>query len=351
MWKITLLFMLSSLALSEETTGSCLANDVLTGLGLTGATMEPITDPTYCTEVYATPGRCITADTIKEYIEAKQTKFTEYNAGFVEIDDQFNTFFGNIGSSLAELWAKITDSTSEKSWKDKMGEVTKKAEDSVNKCFMSYNQITHGASCFLSSGLAGQKAAVADKKITIDATDSVLQVVGDCIDVISAICLFWKGGDEAKVDTSQTEDQKKLCQEHQDYQKCITDGGAADSCLNERKEKIFELMYSYNSNKWIPDATNVKSVADKVLAWFSDAKDKIFSWFKSTDEANTSETTTETTTARLLAEDYEIVFKIVASDGADIWKIGGASGVTIKGVAIQACLKLMLLVPLFFGLN
>jgi L-rhamnose mutarotase len=340
MLKLALILTFASFAFTEETTSTCLADAKLTEFGLTGATMEAVESPTYCTDVYKSPGRCVTADSIKAYIEEKQNKFTEYNAGYGQIDEDYNTFFGNIGSKLSELWDNITNSESEKTWKDKMAEVTKAAEDNADKCFMSYNQVTHGVACFLSSGIAGQKSAVADKKVTIDATDSIQQVVTDCMDVVSAICMFFKGGEEAKLDTAQTDIQKTLCTEHNAYHECVSDGGSADSCMTSaRKEALFNAIYSFTGNKWMPDPTKVKGVTDKILEWFDSAKEKVFSWFKPTEETASA--------GRLLEEGSTIEFKFT-SDGQDLWVMGGNSGVERKNVSSLKWGIVAAMVAMFF---
>lgn len=342
MLKLTMIFMLATVALTEGATDSCVAEATLKEFGFEPKALEVVESPTYCTDVFKTPGRCITADTIKAFIEKKETENTTAHNGFVQIDKDFNTFFGNIGSTFSDLWDKITSNEAEKTWKDKMAEVTKKATDSVNKCFMSYNQVTHGVSCFLASGAAGQKTSIAAKKVTINATNSIHQVVTDCLDTLSAICLFFKGGEEAKLDTAQSADQKTLCTEHSDYQKCMIDGGNTTSCMTDaRKEKIFNLMYSFTANKWMPDATKVSSVTDTIVKWFEGAKDKVFSWFKPT----------EGTAARILEEVASVEFKIVTENGADLWAIGGKSGLEKKGVNVYAWAIVSVMIAMFFRLK
>jgi L-rhamnose mutarotase len=311
-----------------DLTSTCLSDSTLTDFGFTAASMEAIDSPSYCTDVYKSPGRCITADSIKAYIEAKQNEFSEHNAAYVQIDDYYNTFFGNIGAKLSELWANITNTKTEKTWKDQMVEVTKNAEDTADKCFKSFNQVTHGVSCFLSSGIAAQKSSVSDKKVTIDATDSIQQVVTDCMDVVSAICMFFKGGEEAKLEIEQSDIQKTLCNEHNEYKKCVSEGGSADSCMTtERKEAMFNAIYSFSGNKWMPKPSVVQGISDKIIEWFDGAKEKVFSWFKPTEvDASAS-----ASTRRILEEKYSVEFNF-KSDGQDLWVMGGNSGVERKNV-------------------
>lgn len=344
MLKLAFTFLLATVVISEETAASCLEKANLEKLKTTAKdAIEKLTAPSYCTSVFKDPGTCVDEATVETAINYFQDKFTEYNAGYKKLVDMFDTFFGNIGSSLSELWDKITDKESEKTWKDKMAEEVKKAQDAHDKCFMSYNKISHGTICVLASGVAGQKATVDGNKIKLKATNSALQVVSDCLGVIAANCLFFKGGKEAELDTAQTDNQKSLCDKFSEYEKCISDGGNDTTCLDEdKKQKFFKHLYSLNTNSWMPDVTKVDSITDKMLEWFSNTKDKVFSWFKSTDEANT-------TTSRILAEELTIEIEI-DSTGADLWTIGGESGVTIKGIRIHQWLSLTIIMGLFIKL-
>lgn len=331
MFKLGLLLTLATFAYSQDATDTCLAETNLTDFGFTAATMEAVESPTYCTDVYNSPGRCITADTIKAIIEKKQTNATTYNEGYLQIDKDYNTFFGNIGAKITELWNDVLKKEGEKTWKDQMAEVTKNAEDNADKCFKTYNQISHGVACFLSSGSAGQGTTVSGKTVTIKATDSIQQVVDDCMNIVSTICMFFKGGEEAKLDTAQTDSQKALCTEHNNYKQCLSEGGNETSCMTTaRKEALFNEIYSFTSNKWMPDPTKVQGVTDKILEWFDGAKEKVFSWFKPTEETST-DTSTETTT-RILEETATVEFSFSA-EGKDLWTIGGKSGVIIISVS------------------
>ena len=345
MFKFMLTFMLISWSMSEEAAASCLEKAVLEKIGFTAAdAIEKVTDPTYCTDVYADPGRCITADSIKTFIDAKQTLFSESNSGYGQLVEMFDTFFGNIGESLSNLWDKITDSTSEKTWKDKMAEEVKKAQDAHDTCFKTHNQIMHGISCMLSSGVAGQKATVSGDVIKIKSGKAALQLVSDCMPVVAAICMFYKGGEEAKLEVPQTDMQKKLCEEHKKYEECMSkDGGTATTCLDEAaKKKFFPELYAPFKNIWMPKVEDVKGVTDKMLEWLGNTKDKVFSWFKSTDE--------ETASGRMLEGTITLEYEF-EDDGYDIYAAGAKSGVEVKGVKIYSLGIIVSLIGLFLQLN
>jgi hypothetical protein len=331
---------------AEETaTDSCLDSETLTKIGFTSATLEKVSEPSFCTDVYADPGRCITADTYEAAVNKYQDEFTGHNMGYGTLVEMFDTFFGNIGESLSNLWDKVTGNTEEPTWKEKMAEEVKKAQDAHDDCFMGYNQVMMGVSCLLTSGKAKQFAEVTGENIKVTATKSMLDIVETCMPVISAVCLYFKGGEEATdLTTPQTDDQKALCALHNTYEKCKSDGGNDTTCLDDSvRESFFDKMYQPYQNIWFPKVADVEGVTDKLLAWFESAKDKVFSWFKSTDDANSSttetntetnnetnnETNTDTTTTRILESTVKVNFKIDTA-GADLWAMGSKSGVTRK---------------------
>jgi len=329
----------------DTTTDSCLDSDTLTKLGFTSATLEKVSEPSFCTDVYADPGRCITADTYETVVNKYQDEFTTHNMGYGTLVEMFDTFFGNIGESLSNLWDKVTGSTEEPTWKEKMAEEVKKAQDAHDDCFMGYNQVMMGVSCLLTSGKATQLAEVNGETIKITATKSMLDIVETCMPVISAVCLYFKGGEEATdLTTPQTDEQKKLCEHHNTYEKCKKDGGNDTTCLDDSvREKFFEQMFQPYKNIWFPKVADVEGVTDKLLAWFEGAKDKVFSWFDKTEETSTdsssstdtssntdsSTTNTDTSSARILESTVTINFKIDTA-GADLWAMGSKSGVTRK---------------------
>ena len=262
-----------------------------------------------------------------------QDEFTTHNAGYGTLVEMFDTFFGNIGESLSNLWDKVTGSTDEPTWKEKMAEEVQKAQDAHDDCFMGYNQVMMGVSCLLTSGVASQHATVNGNSIKINATKTMLDIVGTCMPVISAVCLYFKGGEEATdLTTPQTDEQKALCAEHNTYEKCKKDGGNDTSCLDDSiREKFLTNMFAPYKNVWFPKVADVEGVTDKLLAWFDTTKDKVFSWFKS--DETTTETNTENTASRVLESTVVVTFKIETT-GADLWAMGGKSGVTRKSTNI-----------------
>jgi hypothetical protein len=349
----------------DTATDSCLDSETLTKLGFTGAALEKVSEPTFCTDVYADPGRCITANTYEAAVNKYQDEFTTHNMGYGTLVEMFDTFFGNIGESLSNLWDKVSGGSEEKTWKEKMAEEVKKAQDAHDECFMGYNQVMMGVSCLLTSGKAKQLAEVNGETIKITATKTMLDVVETCMPVISAVCLYFKGGEEATdLTTPQTDDQKALCALHNTYEKCKSDGGNDTTCLDDSvRESFFEKMYQPYKNIWFPKVADVQGVTDKLLAWFDSAKDKVFSWFGSTKDSTTENstdsnstndntttntndntttntndntttntndnTTTNTDSTRILESTMTINFKI-DTEGADLWAMGSKSGVTRK---------------------
>lgn len=335
MLNLFVLLTLASAAFAEEGTDSCLAKATLESLGFTGpGTVTKVDSPTYCTDLYADPGRCIDADNIKTVIEMYQNEFTTHNGGYGELASIFDTFFGNIGESITALWSNVTgsdDENKEKTWKAKMAEEISNAKDAHDKCFKTYNQLTHGLSCLVSSGAAVQKTSLSGETLTVSITESSLQLVTDCMPVVSAVCMYYKGGEEAKLAIPQSDDQTALCTEHNTYVKCLSDGGNDSSCLTvDVKKKFFGYIYSPYKNKWLPSVQEVKDTTDKILEWFTSVKDKVFSWFKDTEETST-ETNSET---RLLESTMTLVFNF-DSAGADLYAHGGKSGIEPKGINIH----------------
>lgn len=310
------------------TVASCLSKDTLGKLGFTAAdSIEKVSSPTYCTDVYADPGRCIAADTIKAYIEKKQDEFTAWNAGYVKLTEMFDTFFGNIGETLSKIWASITNEKKEKTWKEQMADLVKKSKETHDKCFKTHNQIMHGLSCMLSSAKAGQLLKVETSELEVNVSKTSLQVVVDCMPVIAAICMYYKGGEDAKLDIPQTDTQKEVCVKHQEYEKCMSgDSGTETTCLDDsKKEEIFKKMYNPYSNEWMPSVTDVEKFSDKMLEWLKNAKNTVFSWFKSSDS----------TTARILESTMKVKFKISES-GYDCYGSGTKSGVPVKGIRLYS---------------
>jgi len=351
MLNLFVLLTLASAAFAEETTDSCLAKATLETLGFAGpGTLSVVDSPTYCTDLYASPGRCTDEGNVKTVIELYQDEFSTHNAGYSELASVFDTFFGNIGESITALWTKVTgddDENKEKTWKAKMAEEISNAKENHDKCFMTYNQLSHGLSCLLTSGLAAQKSTLSGETLTVSTGESALQLVTDCMTVVSAVCMYYKGGAEAELTIPQSDSQKALCAEHNTYVKCLSDGGNDSSCLTvDIKKKFFANMFSPYKNKWLPSVQEVKDTTDKILEWFASVKDKVFSWFKDTD----SETTETTTTTRLLSSTMTLVFDF-GTDGADLYAYGGKSGVPVKGINIHHFGILSIMIAFLLRLN
>ena len=357
MLKYFVILTLASFALTEETTSTCLAKATLDSLGFSGEeAVTKVDSPTYCTDVYADPGRCIAADNIKTVIDKLQTEFSTYNSGYGQLTTLFDTFFGNIGESITSLWTKVTGSDeekAEKSWKSMMAEEISLAKDAHDTCFKTYNQLTHGTSCLVTSGLADQKTSLSGTTLTVTISNSSLQLVSDCLPVVSAICLFYKGGEEAPdLTIPQTQSQKDLCELHKTYAQCLKDGSNETTCLSDDiKKTFFAKMYAPFKNIWLPSVEEITSVSDKMLEWFSSVKDKVFSWFGNTeDSTETTTDTTDTTASRILSSDMDVVFTF-ADDGADLYVMGGKSGVEVSGIQIQHFAILGLMITFFLRLN
>lgn len=334
--------LLSWAARAEDATSSCLEKATLEKLGFTAADVEKVSSPTYCTDVYADPGRCIAADTIKTFIDGKQDQFSTYNSGYGKLTEMFDTFFGNIGESLSNIWSSITDSKKDKSWKEQMAEAVSKAKENHDKCFKTHNQIMHGVSCLLSSAAASQKVTVDGSTLTIKISESALQVVSDCMTVVSAICMYYRGGEEAKLDIPQSDEQKALCEQHQVYEKCLADGGTETTCLdNDKKKPFFEKLYAPYKNMWMPAVTDIEKFTDKMSEWFSNAKDTVFSWFKSDDSSSAS---------RILESDMTIKFT-VEEGGHDCYGGGEKSGVEVKGIKLFSAGIVVSLISLILRIN
>lgn len=342
------------MSLNEETTDTCLPKATLEKLGFTGeGTNVKVDSPAFCTDVYADPGRCIAADNIKTVIENYQTEFSTSNAGYAQIATVFDTFFGNIGESISGLWTKVTgsdDEKKEKSWKSQMAEEVSKAKEVHDTCFKTHNQLTHGVSCLLSSGKAAQKSSESGETLTVSISKSATQLVTDCMPVISAVCFFYKGGAEAKLEIPQTQTQKDLCELHKVYVKCLADGKADAECLDDTiKQNFFEKMYAPYKSVWLPSVEEVTTTTTKLLAWFESVKDKVFSWFKNTDET-TPESSGSSTTRRILASTIEVKFTFV-EDGADLYVMGGKSQVKVIGIKIHHFGILTIMIAFILRLN
>ena len=327
---------------TAETTSGCIAKTMLTELGLDGLDAAvTITDPTYCTSTF-TSGRCIAEGSIKTVIETYQTEFTAYNAGFETINDMFDTFFGKIG----ETWDKIVAAVSTPdpktlTWKDEMAQCVKKASDTKDKCYKSYDTIRQGFLCLVASGVGKANIKEETKKITVTTSEAALQVVPDCIDIAACICMYFKGGTEAKLDAKQTPDQVSLCTNVSKYEDCVLKGGTAASCMTVgEKKKIFPLMFSPLNNIMFPKVPDIESIKEKLGSWYESSKAKIFDWLNITKDDAT------TPAARILENATEVKFTF-ATEGFDLKVAGEKSLVPTKSIALTKIWGMVTLLVVF----
>lgn len=335
---------------SEETTSGCLSEANLKKIGFTtvNAAAEKIESPTYCTTLYKDHGACVPESETQTVIQTNEDKFSAANKGVVAIFDTFDSFFGNIGEKLSDLYSSITssDEKKEKTWKEQMSASVKVAQDSVDACFKFNNLLQHGITCLASSGNAKQAITETDTQWTVSSNLNALELVPLCMDVMSTVCMFFKGGEEAELTSPQTDDQKALCALVVAYEGCISDGGTDTTCLTDsKKEEIFKKMYSPYKSLWLPSVADVDSIKDKVVDFFVGVKDKIFSWTGATKDAPTD----ESTTSRILEGELSVDFTFSA-EGYDC-KVGGErSGLDPKSdfrISAIMTLALVLLIKNF----
>lgn len=327
------IFVIALLALSirlEETASGCLSEANLKKIGFTtvNATAEKIETPTHCTTLFKEHGACVPEAEVQTVIKTNEDKFTEANQGVVAIFDTFDSFFGNIGEKLSDLYSSIvsSDEKKEKTWKEQMSASVKVAKDKVDECFKFSNLLQHGITCLASSAYAKQVITETDTQWTISSNLNALEIVPLCMDVMSTVCMFFKGGEEAELTSPQTDEQKALCSLVVTYEGCITDGGTNTTCLTDsKKEEIFKKMYNPYKGQWLPSVADVDSIKDKVVDFFVSAKDKIFDWTGITKDASTE----ETTTTRILDSELVVNFTFT-SEGYDCKQGGERSGVDPK---------------------
>ena len=334
-----------TVAQDSNTSNGCLSDAALTAWGFKGtgkATKE--TEPKSCTNLYKDDGSCVEAGGVNTVIDELETKFTTNNTAWTNIDDTFTSFFKDVKGVLSDLWNKVTNSEKkeELTWEQQMGKAIKDAEDTQKECFINYNTSTHGLSCLLSSAKASSFVTVSGKQYTVTSDNNLLQLAKDCMPVLSAVCLYFKGADEAQVDAKQTAEQKAMCTEVINYQDCIDKGGKDTTCLNnDRKEKIIHNTWPTLNQKIFPSVEAVASTSEKIKAKFTEIKDKVFSWIKSVTGSDSS--------ARILeiASDVKIVLKF-SDTGANLGSYGKASGKEIKHTSIYSTLAGLLVLALSF---
>ena len=346
----------SQLNCEATAAASCLDTTVLTNLGLfnvAGAESDDTSltsEHQFCKTLYTASGRCVTNDTIKTAIGVYQTEFSVTNKAFKNIADIFDTFFGNIGESLSALWTKVSgksdDEQNKKTWKEEMAAKVKKANETKDQCFKNFNLYQHGLSCLLSSGKAVDRTSVTESQVTVTSDKTVLSLVTECMDVMATICMFFKGGDEAEVESKETDEQKAICQKVNTYEGCMEASGTETSCLSDSdKESIFNMMFKPYKNALFPKVADVESYKDKVLSFFGNVKDKVFSWTKSTDETNP-----ETPPARILSESMDVTFTFVA-DGQNLKKEGEDSGIEVQASSIKSVTVMILAMACYLRFN
>lgn len=336
-----------AVANTTNTSNGCLSDAALTAFGFKGtgkATKE--TEPKTCKNLYKDDGSCIEAGGVNTVIDELETKFTTNNTAWTNIDDTFTSWFKDVKGVLSDLWNKVTSSEKkeELTWEQQMGKAVKDAEDTQKACFTSYNTSTHGLTCLLSSAKASSFVTVSGKEYTVTTDNNLLQLAKECMPVMAAVCLYFKGADEAQVDAKQTAEQKAMCTEVVNYQDCIDKGGQDTTCLNnDRKEKILHKIWPAINQKIFPSVEAVASTTEKIKAKFTEIKDKVFSWIKSVTGSDT------TTTTRLLeiASDVKIVLKF-SDTGANLNTYGKESGKDVKHTTIYSTLAGLLVIAFSF---
>lgn len=345
-----ILITLATFTVAQDANASsgCLSDSALTALGFKGtgkATKE--TEPKYCTNLYKDDGSCVEDGGVVTVIDDFESKFTVNNTAWTNIDDTFTSFFKDVKGVLSDLWNKVTSSEKkeELTWEEQMGKAIKDAEDTYNDCFININTNHHGLACLASSAKAGSFITVSGKDYTITTDNNLLQLAKDCMPVLSVVCLYFKGADEAQVDAKQSDDQKAMCTEVTNYQDCIDKGGEDTTCLNnDRKEKIVHRIFPATYKKIFPSVEAVVSTTDKIKAKFTEIKDKVFSWIKSVTSSDNKEEN-----ARILEMAADVTFTMKFSDnGSNMSSYGKASGKVVKHVSVLSTLVGFFLVALSF---
>ena len=351
MFKYIVFFALIASQLNcDGTVTGCLDKAVLAKVGMVGTDeAKKETAPKHCKALYTESGSCVAEGDIATVIESYQTEFSTANAAFKNIADIFDTFFGNIGESLSGLWDKVSGASAEdkkKTWKEEMAAQVKKANDTKDVCFKNFNTYQHGLSCLLSSAKAAERTTVTDALLTVKSDNTVLSLVTDCMDVMATVCMFFKGGKEAEVESKESQDQTNICAKVNEYEGCMEASGTLSSCLTAaNKEAIFKMMFKPYKNALFPKVADVESYKDKVLGFFGDMKDKVFSWTKSTKDANP-----DTPAARILEGTVDVTFTF-AEDGQNMKKDGEDSGVEVKASSIQSVTVMIFAMACYLRIN
>lgn len=345
--KTTAMFLLAMMAytvVTETTTtaNGCLADAALTAWGYTGtgkATKE--TEPTFCTNLYKDDGSCVAAGGFEKAIDYLETRFGENTVAWKNIDDTFTSFFKDVKGVLSDLWNKVTSSEKKDTltWEEQMGKAVKDGEDHRDTCFKNYNEMQHGIACLVSSAKASSFVTVSGSEFTISVDNNLLQIAKDCMPILSATCLYFKGTEEAQVDVSQNAQQKAYCVEVNNYKDCMDKGGTDTTCLNnDRSQKIVMNIFPSQNLTIFPAVAAIESTSSKIKAKFTEIKDKAFSWIKSVTSSN-----------RILdlATGTTIVLKF-SSTGANLKSYGENSGKTIKSTSIFSVLTTLSVIMLAF---
>ena len=305
---LTILFAISTIS-SQNVLSSCLNSNTLENLGFQPSNyLEKDSSSTTCTHLYSDSGRCIQANTIKPFIESKQNEFNTTTMGYVQVIRLFDNFSGKNSRILSRILDETTNTNPQQTLEEKIEEEIQNAQKTHEKCFKTHNQLTHEVSCLLSSGIAAQNVLQIGNTLKIKTASSALQLIPDCMSVISVICLYFKEGSEASLDNFQTDKQKQLCEEFNIYQACMDNQGTDSRCLTtDLKKKMFSNMYAPYENFWLPDVDNVKSITDKMQEWLNSSKDTVFDWL---------ETLKDFISFRILQNDVTIEF-VFTDNGYD----------------------------------
>ena len=126
-----------------------------------------------------------------------------------------------------------------------------------------------GTMCLISSGLAKSNISEALNNITIKTNKSIFEVVTDCVDVLTCLCMFYKGETDYNTGKSQTLYSQNLCLNVHLIENCILEEGKIEDCLEDPiKRNIFDFIFFPFKNKLFPKKSDVESIKDKLVSWF-----------------------------------------------------------------------------------
>ena len=338
------IFML--LSLFRNITTECLSSDNLRKIGFVSIkeNAEKIKSPTYCIDLFSEQGTCVNENEIKNVIKSQEDKFTSFNKSVISILKAFDYIFETVGETISNINEKYLskDKTNELNWQEKIIQYQKNVKETSNDCFIFYNILQHGTTCLVASGLAIQYIKEVDSTWKFTSNLNALELVNKCMDVSLIVCnYFW-------LTKPKTENQKILCENILEYEKCINEKDTNENCLtNIKKEEIFKQLFDPYGNKWLPLVEDVEITKIYIVSFYKEFGNTFWNYNKNMEEVNQN---TESNITKRMLQEEKSSFSSVETEysfntkGYDFKKGGAKSGIEKKFVDKSSIFKTLIFI-------